>query len=314
MKTARRSSLEGALIGRVLTIVRGEHSLSIPARELPELIDLLKDLAPALAALHHEPPVTFAVAPSARPTTAEVKTPVLTAAAPVAKRPGRARRGRVWEGVKRALAKNKNAPIAFSKLLEMVKAESLTDRNAEHALKIALGKKVRTGELVQIGESYALAGDAAPSPKRTPVVAPAAAPQRRHRPGELWKQMRAMLGQSPDGVTRADLVSAVEKGGWSPARDPEHAVKICLSRVGDQVQERDGRVFLADEAPAVPAVPAASTVRKRKKARADAPEEQAPALVAVPAAPEADEKSVDENDPNFDASSHYPTPRSRLPR
>ena len=314
MKTARKASMEGAVIGKVLTIVRGERSLSIPARELPDLVHLLQELAGMSAAAL---PTTTAPSRAPQPV-ASVPSAASSAApspAPTA-RPSQARRGRVWEGVKRLITNNGNAPVAFSALLKMVKTEALTDRNAEHALKIALGKKVRTGELVQKGSRYILGGDAAPAKQRaTSKVVPARpAPKRKHRPGELWRNMRAHLVAHPEGQTQDELVAAASAGNWTPARDPKHAVKICLSRVGDQIAERDGRTFLAD-AGAVQAAPAAApalspTVRKRKKVR---PEEPAPAMVETAQATPTPAVE-DENDPHFEASQHYPTPRSRLPR
>jgi len=312
MKTARRSSLEGAVIGRVLTIVRGERSIMIPARELPELVSLLEELAPAIVGLADEPPTPFEVA-SSRPlrmVPAATDTP--------APRPSRARRGRVWEGIKRTLTANGNTPVSFESLLKMVVDERLTERNASHALKIALGKKVQTGELEKVGDDYRLG--TARKAKATRQPAPVASPplRRRHRPGELWRNMKIWLAEFPEGRTRDEIVAAAAEGNWTPADDPAHAVKICLTRVGDQVLERDGRYILAEVATSAP-TPAPTVRKRRRKEPAVAeptPAEPAAAKseAAEPEAAEAPAEVLDEDDPNFNASQFYPTPRSRLPR
>lgn len=44
MKTARSANLEGAVIGRLVTIVRGERHFTLPTRELGDLLSLLRTL------------------------------------------------------------------------------------------------------------------------------------------------------------------------------------------------------------------------------------------------------------------------------
>ena len=98
MKTASVAHLEGAILGDVLTIVRGSSHFSIPATELGDLVRLVNTLsngretrasdpapAPAPAPVVVAPPrpaaVKPAAAPAPAPTAAPVRAPV---AAPVA--------------------------------------------------------------------------------------------------------------------------------------------------------------------------------------------------------------------------------------
>ena len=204
----------------------------------------------------------------------------------------------------------------------MVKERELTDRDPEHALRIALGKKVSSGELLRTragryalptkDEAPAAAGDGATS-------APAPPKKRKHRPGELWKHMKAYMGDYPDGQTLDELVEAAEAGRWTNAESARHAVKICLTRVGAQVERLEGGRFkLAGLQAQTGSI---STVRRRRKER-DASDvgyvgPAATASGAETKAPPAEEQPFEGTDANgraFDASNHYPTPRSRLPR
>lgn len=316
MKTARRAGLEGALVGEVLTIARGESWLTIPAREVPHLVAILGDLdllsrvarAPAAAAGVAAP---AAAAASAEPATQSWSPPAVSA-----RRPKRARRGRVWEGVKTYLRQTERAQ-AFAPLLKMVKDQGLTERDPEHALRICLGKKVATGELIKTAAGrYAMprATEEAVSTVEAPQ-SPAAPPRkkRKHRPGELWKQMKAHMADYPDGRTLDELVDAADEGRWTSAQSARHAVKICLSRVGDQVEKLEGGLFrLTGLMPSRGAPARPSAVRRRRK-RDPGPAEAAPVLGAPEAAPAGAQPEHVDGSGKFDASAYYPTPRSRQP-
>ncbi len=269
MRTARHGGVQAALMGRILTIVRGDSALNIPVGEIPDLLGTLSELGLTdgkLVAVANE-------------VTSEVMAPVERP------RPRYTRRGRVWEGVKNYLAQQGRAQ-SFQALLKMVKDQELTDKDPTHALKIALGKKVASGELVQTrGGRYAL-------PRKPTGVMKPKEPEsgkRKHRPGELWKQMKRHMADHPNGLTLDELVVAAEAGMWTNAESARHAVKICLSRVGDQVQRLEGGRFrLTAPLPGRTDMTVTGTVRRRRK--------------------------QDTEDKNFVASSHYPTPRSRLGR
>ena len=81
----------------------------------------------------------------------------------------------------------------------MVKNEQLTDRNPEHALRIALGKKVASGELIVTKSGrYSLAKRALPG--RTIPNAEGSGRQKQHnnmppgrkriQPGSLWHHIQ----------------------------------------------------------------------------------------------------------------------------
>ena len=329
-------------MGQVLTIVRGMDAISLPVRELPDLLALLNNLSGDeggdVRAVAAAVAAAAAPAPAAAPTQPrEAPVRARESAAP----PRRARRGRLWEGVKTFLGEAER-PQTFNRLLDLVREQELTDRNPEHALRIALGKKVATGELTLVGRNrYTLPTAAeydtvpeAPAPRATPAkaqpakAAPKVAPaekaakarKRRHRPGELWKHMKAYMADFPAGLTRDELVTAAEAGQWTTAESALHAVKICLTRVGEQVvHQPDGRWRLAGlevpvaaepEPPAAVAPPPAK-IKKRKKAQ-----EKVEATVAPPSsADEAHAEVVhDPNDSRFNASQLYHLPKSRQPR
>jgi len=278
MRTARRGGLEAALMGRVLTIVRGESVLNIPVGELPDLLAVLKELQ-----------LTTWTAPAAA---LSETSGTATVAAPVAPKPRRARRGRVWEGVKNFLGQQGRAQ-GFSTLLKMVKQEQLTDRDPAHALRIALGKKVSSGELLQTQSGrYTLPKTVSGTLRPSGESKPKTRSQRKHRPGELWKQVKAHMAAHGDALSLDELVDAAAAGKWTNAESPRHAVKICLSRVGDQVVRLpDGRFMLAGAQPPAAAAPASGVKRRKKQ---DVP--------------------VARVQGDFQASTFYPTPRSRQPR
>ena len=332
MRTARKGGIEGAVIGEVLVIARGEACFTIPARELESLKTLLDELLAARPTATRpsagsslprprsliERSVAGASKPAPTPTPAPVEIPRRPP------RPRTLRRGRVWEGVKNLLAANTD-PQPFDVLLDLVRARALTERDPEHALRIALGKKVATGELIRTpAGAYALPEGAAAMAVEALIedpetIAPLSPPRkkRRHRPGELWKQMKAHMASYPEGRTLAELVVAADEGNWTTARDTEHAVKICLSRVGDQIERMDGGRYrlaglsILDPRP-VEMRP--SGVRRRRKQAGEA--QAAAEAGAEPGQPEPDPEEMipGPGSPGFDASKHYPTPRSRLPR
>lgn len=250
MKTARKANIEAALLGNTVTIVRGDAALTIPVRELQDIRDVLGELAADVSA--------EAPAPTADPAPSP----------PVVEEPSprRGARGRIWDGVKASLAQHGRAQ-SFNTLLRFVKDQQLTDRDPEHALRIALGKKVISGDLVRTRAGrYALqarkegkAASAAVGTKKSPPQG-----KRKQRPGELWKRMSAHLADYPDGRSLGELIEAAEAGNWTNAQSARHAVKICLGRVGAQIERLDDGRF---KLPGLPApVVKDSTVRRRRKA------------------------------------------------
>ncbi|MFT7623155.1 MAG: hypothetical protein ACI9WU_002332 [Myxococcota bacterium] len=279
MRTARHGGVQAALMGRVLTIVRGDTALNIPVGEVADLVQTLRDLDLVSGATASAVSASAAVAPAVAAS---------EPAAPKAK-PRYTRRGRVWEGVKNFLGQQGRAQ-SFNSLLRMIEEQQLTDRDATHALKIALGKKVSSGELVRTqGGRYAL-------PKLSGTMkASTAKPAgtRKHRPGELWKQMKRYMADYPDGLTLDALVVAADAGSWTNAESARHAVKICLSRVGDQVERIEGERFRLTAPLPGRTDMLTGTVRRRRKQEGE---------------------GDDEATRKFVASSHYPTPRTLLTR
>lgn len=364
MRTASVAHLEGAVLGEVLTIVRGSTHFSIPSSELDDLLSLIGELAgqethraarapaapasapapvaaPAPKAAAAPAPAPAAPPVAAKPAPAPKPAPKAAPAAAAAKDDAgpRARRGRVWEGVKQFLAAQ-DRPAPFDQLLKMVKDDALTDRDPAHALRIAIGKKVSAGELVRTKNGrYALpegaaptaAPPAAPTAKAAPAAAAPAADSsdeprdRRHRPGELWKQMHIYLKSHPEGLTRDELVVATRAHRWTNADAVEHAVKICLSRVrsfGHVEEIAGGRWRLIDKGlpaaaeVAAPAAASKATVTKRKKQpREPTTAEQEPAPGEPGGEPSDGEGfTTSVGGQVFNASLYYPRPRSKRPR
>lgn len=344
MKTARRANLEGALIGKLVTIVRGERYFTIPSRELRDLADLIRDLdddtittpasAPARAST---PPVSIATAtapprPAPVPPAAPTRSPVSAATTPSTpapaepkaprQKPGAAaaapppttqRRGRVWEGIQALI--RAGGPQSYVQIRAMVERDKLTDRDVDHAVKIAIGKKRSAGDLIELPSGlYTVPGADAPSSKVVEETAGATADKRRHRPGALWQSMRAYLAKFPEGLTDKEIVAATAKHGWTTAADPSHAVKICLTRVREQLERTsNGRYRLAGMPAVEVAEPAAepSSVRVRKR-RADAEaavEATSTATVVETAPAPSAEASEPTSGPDFDAARHYPNKR-----
>lgn len=310
-----------------------------------------------------------AAAPVAAPAAAAVAAHVAPSrpAAPVAPRPipaseliGAGRRGRIWEGVRDFMLAH-TGPQTFDTILAMVVREALTDKEPGHALKIAIGKKLSTGEIIKgANGAFTLHADiiaAGPQPSHSvpvprpaapvapvaqapaavakPTPAPAAVdatlpqpPRRgrppktrteaelddnRHRPGELWRNMRAWLVEHPDGATRDTLVSLASQHRWTGAGNVEHAVKICLTRVTEQTDVEDGMYRLKRDKPA-DAAPKAAKVLHRKRTEAEAAAEAA-AAAAPAVAPMAEAAKATDDGTKFDAgnrdmSQFYHKPRS----
>ncbi len=424
MKTARIAHLEGAHFGELLTLARGMEHLTIPAAEAADLIRLIQDLLSAAPGRASAPTgVTRAAAsaiaveatPAAPPATAAPKgpaavepaapkrrgrppkaAPVVAAAAPAAPAASAAkpvtsgRRGRVWEGIQDYI-RAQGRPQTFDALLRMVIDQGLTDRNPEHALRIAVGKKLSAEELLKTADgrftlpggvapvagasapavASAPAGAAAEAPARRPrgrpkgsgkaakaaaaavaakvAVAPAAvvaeAPKarrgrppkakaeseseapsaaRKHRPGALWKSMREWLSTRTDGATREELMDAAAREHWTNANSVEHAMKICLTRVDEQLEVAGDRFYLKGMRPTPPPLVPKMLLRKKKRdagaEEATPGEDPGPAPTAANPATDGTERLDDEGGEEgefggrFDASKFYHKPRTAQPR
>lgn len=333
MKTARSANLEGAVIGRLVTIVRGERHFTLPTRELGDLLSLLQELGESVG--DEEPAVQPAVREAevvparrrGRPPLNRVAVETVVAAAreesaPVKRKPGRQkrqdtgapgapkptqRRGRVWEGIQDLLGRE--GPQSRDAILEMVIANGLTDRDPDHATKIAIGKKLSAGELIDLGDGrIGLPGGKPAVSKRNSgenVVADSGGGEKkRHRPGALWQSMKTYLAGFPGGLTEAEIVRATAENGWTSASDPSHAVKICLTRVREQLTRFGDRFALAGMTPPAPE-PTHPTVRRRKRQSDPEPAAQQNGATSTQSAPPP-ESDKPEADPPWKA---YPTRR-----
>lgn len=313
MKTARSVNLEGAVIGRLVTIVRGERHFTLPARELGDLFSLLQMLGQSVGdeesasvpVARATPDVPTEGARQSLPSVVTGPVAVVSAAAtaPIARRPGRPRRqdaagapaakstqrrGRVWEGIQDLLGRE--GPQSRQVILEMVIRNGLTDRDPDHATKIAIGKKLSAGEIISLSDGrIGLPGGRPAASKR--IAYEDAAPdsdagdKKRHRPGALWQSLKAYLGDFPGGLTEAEIVRAAAQHGWTSANDPSHAVKICLSRVREHLTRFGNRIALAGMTPPAPE-PTLPTVRRRKRSDSEsAAEESAAPSSPAPSAP-----------------------------
>ncbi|MBT9557075.1 MAG: hypothetical protein IV100_13645 [Myxococcales bacterium] len=331
MKTARSANLEGAVIGRLVTIVRGERHFTLPTRELGDLLSLLRTLGEG--APDEEPTAAPAAREAAviparrgRPPLNRLAAVTVVSAAPAESEPAKRkrgrqkredtgsapkstqRRGRVWEGIQDLIGRE--GPQSREAILNMVIKSGLTDRDPDHATKIAIGKKLSAGELVDLGDGrIALPGG---RPAVTPHsadgddsgVEAGGAEKKRHRPGALWQSMKTYLAGFPGGLTEAEIVRATAENGWTSASDPSHAVKICLTRVREQLTRFGDRFALAGMTPPAPE-PTHSTVRRRKR-QAD-PEPTTQAIAASSSTGPANSASdKPEADPPWKA---YPTRR-----
>jgi hypothetical protein len=335
MKTARSANLEGAVIGRLVTIVRGERHFTLPTRELGDLLTLLQALEEG--APTEEPAAPPVVAREAvavparrgRPPLNRVAAETVVAAgstesAPVKRKPGRQkrqdtgapsgapkstqRRGRVWEGIQDLLGRE--GPQSREAILDMVISNGLTDRDPDHATKIAIGKKLSAGELVDLGDGrIGLPGgrpavSKAGSDDHDAVVESGGVEKKRHRPGALWHSMKTYLAGFPGGLTEAEIVRATAENGWTSASDPSHAVKICLTRVREQLTRFGDRFALAGMTPPAPE-PTHPTVRRRKRQSDSEPAAQETTTSPEPT-PATTESEKPEADPPWKA---YPTRR-----
>jgi hypothetical protein len=275
MKSARNERFEVAILGKVLTIVRDEQAFSVPAGEISALINVLTQLSGTNTGAQQA---------------AGASSATNTGPASSGKR-----RGRLWDAVRTQLRSAGRAQ-GFKSLLRMVKNEQLTDRNPEHALRIALGKKVASGELIVTKSGrYSLAKRALPGRTKPNAQGPARRRQinkmrpghKRIQPGSLWHHIQEHLRTDENPPTLSEIVTLAVHNEWTHAKNPEHAIKICLSRVRKQLeQDSNGRYSLRLQTDSNPEEKEKETVRRRKRKRRK----------------------------SFDASQHYPTPRTRQPR
>jgi hypothetical protein len=279
MSIARKAHVEGAFLGETVTIARGTSVLSIPADEIGDLYAVIGELVSTRSDL----------AAASLLEDDNVKTP--SDLMP----PKQLRRGRLWEAVSQHLGEQGRAQ-GFKSLLKFVKTQGLTDRDPAHALKIALGKKVATGELIKSPSGrYTL-----PKPSHR-VRHLNGATTTRQRPGHLWNMLKLYLEENAEGLTLKEIISMAQEQEWTTANNVEHAIKICLGRVRDQLeQSSSGRYRLAGSTTGTPA----GKIIKRKK------------LTPSPTSSNGGNTELTSQQPDarFVASSQYHMPRSRQPR
>jgi hypothetical protein len=279
MSIARKAHLEGAFLGETVTIARGSSVLSIPADEIGDLYAVISELV----SRRSDAAATSLLEDSIMENVRDLETPK------------QVRRGRLWEAVSQHLGEQGRAQ-GFKSLLKFVKAKGLTDRDPAHALKIALGKKVATGELIKSPSGrYTL-----PKPSHR-VRHLNGSTTTRQRPGHLWNMLKLYLEENTEGLKLEEIISMAKEHKWTTANNVEHAIKICLGRVRDQLEQASsGQYRLAGSTTGAPA----GKIIKRKKL-APTPKSSNGGNVAQP---------VQQSEASFIASTQYHLPRSRQPR
>ncbi len=250
MKLVRHGDTHGALMGDVLTLVHGTAAFHLPATALADLRAVLASLSAG----------TAAVAPTPVIETSDAK-------------PASRRRGRLWEAVAQHLQQAGRAR-GFGSLLRFVKEHELTDRNPEHALKIALGKKVSSGELVlTASRRYRLPEPGASAPSPASAVRAPGRSQKGQRQKSLPKislrdYILSDLAEHPGGRSIEELTDSAIGNKWTGAKNPGLAVKISVGKMSSVVElGEDGRCRLRGQLPDAPdAAPATakSVVRRRR--------------------------------------------------
>lgn len=281
MGIVSKALIEGTFLGETVIIARGKTILSMPADEIGDLYAVVSELMAAA-----QGPV-----PSHTPPAATSTNQFSDESAK------QARRGRLWEAIRLHLSELDRAQ-GFKSLLKFVKSKKLTDRDPAHALKIALGKKVSAGELIKSPSGrYAL-----PKPSHrarrengTTTV--------RKRPGHLWTMLKTYLETHPEGLTRDEIIAMAQEQEWSTADNIEHAVKICLGRVKQQITLTASGYYRLTENKTVAGTGKVIRRKKQPVSEGTDTEPNTPAPSTTAAA-----------DARFVASSQYHLPRSRQPR
>lgn len=238
MNIAKAGNVQVGIIGEVLTIVRGQTAFHLPVNELAALQSALQQLSSDVPKSNGK---ALTKAPS-------------EGAGPTAQR-----RGRMWEAVRQHLEGGGRAK-GFNTLLAFVKRNKLTDRNPSHALKIALGKKVSSGELVITPSGRYVLPKAGASSKSTHVKDTKRQRSSSKPRGQLWDRLKRHLDGHSTGQTLAELVDLAKAQAWTEAKNPELAVKISLGRAAAQThKDALGRYRLAADAPE----PKSTVVRRR---------------------------------------------------
>jgi hypothetical protein len=313
--------IEVAMLDKVVVLARGTDVFTIPVTSLRDLHRLLGTVAAAIdedatgiAEERIQTPsadVLSEVSDRAQPAENGLNASARRTVTKEAYARGRApkpnsRRGRIWEAVKQTLHE-RSTPIPYDELLALVASRALTSKNPNHALRICLGKKLSTGELLQTtsGRYYL-------DLKSTmPAGAQGGRKTARNRPGKLWQGIREYLARHPDGLSERELVTAASEQGWTNATQVEHAVRICLARVSDQIEQLpSGRYTLRRNIPDVPVK--SSIVRRRRPREAEAkPEPTKPATKESNQSGSRGTIDTQPDTPVFVASSFYPRRKQR---
>jgi len=307
--------LEVVVLDRLIVLARGTDVFTLPVSSLGNLQLLLE----SVRQITHQDETSDAFlspsgsvhAPRTSPPTARYDQDLigeqrsLATASPTRHRRIKptVRRGRIWEAVKQTLH-DQRTPIEYQELLTLVSTRALTAKNANHALRICLGKKLSSGELLQTPQGqYYLAPHAtatsAPTDSRRPG---------RNRPGKLWQGIREFLGRHPDGLSQQELVLAAAERGWTNATHVEHAVRICLARVSTQLDVLPGGKYVL-RTTSQPTAVKPSVVRRRRQTVANGNQAQRTSSTPVPDSPETTRTQPDTSD--FVASAFYPRRSNR---
>lgn len=240
-KTVESANFHAAILGRIVTIVRGDQAFTMPVSDLEELADVLEilldeedaDQDPVLVVddidatlLVDEDEEDSAEEDSGDE--AQEETAALAAQDSDASSDTRpARRGRMWKAVKSFLSENDRAR-GYNALLSLVKRDGLTEGDPDHALKILLGRKLNAGELAL-----------------TPAGRYKLVEKKDRQRGNVWASIRGFLGRRPHGATLEDIVAAAEAGEWTRAKNSRTAVTRALKRYSDSLSNEEGLFALA---------------------------------------------------------------------
>jgi hypothetical protein len=255
-KTVESANFHAAILGRIVTIVRGDLAFSLPLAEIDELAEVLDILASEedeseehVVVYEEDLDTTFLVdelpqeahAPESaaddeagdkepavvEPEAVEAAEPAQDAEPVQAAAARPARRGRMWKAV-RAYLENGDRAHGYNALLKLVKKDNLTEGDPDHALKILLGRKLNAGEL-----------------SLTPAGRYKLVQQKDRQRGNVWASIQEFLGNSPGGASLDAILEAAEAGQWTKAKSTRTAVTRALKRYSDNLSSDEGLFKLA---------------------------------------------------------------------
>ena len=251
MKLVQHGDTYGALLGDTLVLVHGSSAFHLPATALASLRRVVSDLGT------QDTPKPAATKVSATPATSAPK-------------PTSKRRGRLWEAVAQQL-QDAGRARGFASLLRFVKQRHLTDKDPTHALKIALGKKVSSGELILTSTGRYRLPEGAPEKavqKAPPARKKKSAAGKKKQDISLGDYILSDLAEHPEGRSISALTELAVAGAWTRAKNPELAVKISVGRMSSQIAVGDDGLCRLKDGIADPdasaSAPSGGVVRRRR--------------------------------------------------